>query len=293
VPASRTRPSRLESALVVAAVIATAGLASAAGADAAPPETTITSGPSGVTYDPTPSFAFSSSEPGSTFECKLDDGPYEACASPHTTAMLANGPHTFSVQATDGSQSTDPTPATRAFTVRTGAVSRLGSTLVVTAALGAKDNLQVTKPNASTLRVNNATGNPYTGFVAFGMRAGAGCAQSGDYAVNCSPISGITLIKVNAGDQADSVINSTAVKSTVDGGAGNDTLQGGSGADTLTGAAGIDILKGMAGKDLLKARDLTSDRTIDCGTGVDKAEIDKLPKDPDSKVKGCETKTRR
>ena len=63
--------------------------------------------------------------------------------------------------------------------------------------------------------------------------------------------------------------------------------------DTLTGAAGLDVLKGMGANDLLKARDLTSDATINCGGGTaDKADLDLLPKDPNSKVKGCETKTR-
>ena len=39
-----------------------------------PPETTITSGPAAPTNDPTPTFSFSSSDGGSTFECKVDYG---------------------------------------------------------------------------------------------------------------------------------------------------------------------------------------------------------------------------
>ena len=111
-----------------------------------PPDTTINSGPPGATNDPTPTFSFSSSEPGSSFECKLDSGPYAACSSPKTTAHLADGSHTFSVRATDPAGNIDPTPATRTFTVRTAAVSVSGSTLVVTAAAGAKDNLAITRP---------------------------------------------------------------------------------------------------------------------------------------------------
>jgi hypothetical protein len=43
--------------------------------------TTITSGPSGVSNV---TFEFVSSDPTATFECRLDDGPPEPCASPKT-----------------------------------------------------------------------------------------------------------------------------------------------------------------------------------------------------------------
>ena len=66
-----------------------------------PPQTQVDSGPSGRTNDPTPTFTFSSRSAGSSFECKVDSGPYAACTSPKTTAHLADGSHTFSVRATD------------------------------------------------------------------------------------------------------------------------------------------------------------------------------------------------
>ena len=72
---------------------------------------------------------------------------------------------------------------------------------------------------------------------------------------------------------------------------------GGSANDTLTGAEGSDGLYGMNGDDQLFARDSTSDQIIKCDGGsapgsADKADLDLLPKDPDSAVVGCETKTR-
>ncbi len=85
--------------------------------DNTPPNTTITGGPSGETTDSTPTFAFASSEPSSTFNCQVDSEPAVACASPYTTGALAEGPHTFSVTATDAADNTDPSPATRDFTV--------------------------------------------------------------------------------------------------------------------------------------------------------------------------------
>jgi len=261
--------------------------------DVTPPNTTITSGPSGTTNDPTPTFTFSSSEAGSTFECKVDSASYGSCGSPKTTSPLADGSHTFAVAAVDRAGNPDPTPATRTFTVRTAAVSISGSTLVVTAAAGAKDNLRVTRPSASTVRVSDLASGTYTGS---GVHTGAGCTPSGDYTANCSA-SGVTLIQVASGDQTDQVTNSTALKSSLNGGGANDTLTGGSADDTLTGSTGADALMGMNGNDQLLAHDQTSDTQINCDGGTspgsaDKADLDLLPKDPNSVVVGCETKTR-
>jgi hypothetical protein len=87
--------------------------------DAAPPQTTISSGPAnGSTIDdPTPTFGFSSSEDGSTFQCKVDGASFSACTSPKTTSPLPDGSHTFQARATDGVGNTDASPATRSFTV--------------------------------------------------------------------------------------------------------------------------------------------------------------------------------
>jgi hypothetical protein len=88
--------------------------------DTAAPDTTLLSGPTGPTSDSTPTFTFSS-EGGATFKCRVDAGSFAACSSPFTTPSLANGPHTFSVRATDAATNVDTSPATRAFTVDTAA----------------------------------------------------------------------------------------------------------------------------------------------------------------------------
>ena len=93
-------------------------------ADITPPQTTIDVGPSAATNDTTPTFAFSSSETGSTFQCRIDSAAFGPCSGPgstHTPPALAQGTHSFEVRATDGAQNTDATPASRSFTVDTAA----------------------------------------------------------------------------------------------------------------------------------------------------------------------------
>jgi Bacterial Ig-like domain/RTX calcium-binding nonapeptide repeat (4 copies)/NHL repeat len=255
--------------------------------DTTPTDTIIDTGPSGLTNDPTPTFTFHATEPGSSFRCKLNSGTYSSCTSPETTFHLSDGARTFYVQAVDQAGNADPTPASRSFTVRTAAIHVSGSTLVVTAAAGAKDNFSITRPSASILRVTDAASGTYTGS---GVHAWAGCNRSGDYGANCSA-AGITLIQVASLGLSDKVVNSTTIQSSLAGGAANDFLQGGPSNDTLTGGGGQDVLMGMNGNDQLFARDLANDTTIDCGgSSGDKADMDVLPKD--SSVSGCETETR-
>jgi hypothetical protein len=92
-------------------------------ADTTAPDTTISSGPTGTTNDATPSFTFTSSESGSTFQCRVDLGSWTSCTSPRTFAALADGAHTFAVRAIDAAGNIDTSAASRAFTVDTTAPS--------------------------------------------------------------------------------------------------------------------------------------------------------------------------
>jgi Ca2+-binding RTX toxin-like protein len=164
-------------------------------------------------------------------------------------------------------------------------------TLTVTAAPGAYDNLAITRPSASTLRVTEYSNGLHP---RSGVHTGAGCARSGDNIANCNA-SGVTLIKVIAGDRGDRVQNSTTVRSTLNGGTQSDVLIGGSAGDTLTGGPDPDAMYGMNGNDVILARDLVNDGVINCDGGnfpgnADKADLDLSPKD--GSVSNCETKTR-
>lgn len=87
--------------------------------DTQAPDTSIDSGPSGPVAADSATFTFSSSEAGSTFACSLDAGPFESCTAPTTYTGLAPGDHAFAVRATDAVGNTDPSPATRTWSVST------------------------------------------------------------------------------------------------------------------------------------------------------------------------------
>jgi hypothetical protein len=99
----------------------------AADCDTTPPTASISSGPSGLTNDATPTFGLSSNEAGSSFQCRVDAAAFAPCTTPHTTAALGQGAHTFEVMAIDGVGNVGA-PASRAFSVdsippNTGAIS--------------------------------------------------------------------------------------------------------------------------------------------------------------------------
>ena len=87
-------------------------------ADRTPPDTMLLSAPADPSDGSAASFTYSSSEPGSSFECKLDAGPFQAC-EPGGIAYtgLAAGQHAFQVRAIDPSRNVDPTPAGYSFGV--------------------------------------------------------------------------------------------------------------------------------------------------------------------------------
>ena len=103
---------RLLTCILVAAI----GLLAAPAIASAVPNTTIDGGPSGSVSSTSATFTFSSTESPSTFACALDGAGFGACPAGYTG--LAQGSHTFQVRATSAS-GTDPTPASRTWTVDT------------------------------------------------------------------------------------------------------------------------------------------------------------------------------
>lgn len=92
--------------------------------DTDPPETTITKTPANKTKKPKAKYKFSSSEPNSTFECKLKGKGlkkavrhFRGCTSPRKYKHLDDGKFKFQVRATDAAGNVDPTPAKDKFKV--------------------------------------------------------------------------------------------------------------------------------------------------------------------------------
>ncbi|HET8862424.1 MAG TPA: hypothetical protein VFM94_04145 [Solirubrobacterales bacterium] len=85
-------------------------------ADQAAPQTTISKSVF-KRMPPVWVFRFSSNEPGSTFECKLDKRPFAKCRSSKTFKHPSPGRHTLKARAIDPSGNVDPTPAVAHFIV--------------------------------------------------------------------------------------------------------------------------------------------------------------------------------
>lgn len=88
--------------------------------DTTAPDTAITSGPEAAIGSADVEFAFSAAD-AAGFACRIDAGAFAACTSPQPYSGLAQGPHSFEVRAIDAAGNTDPSPASRSFTVDTNA----------------------------------------------------------------------------------------------------------------------------------------------------------------------------
>lgn len=108
--------------LVSTAPVLTAASESAPPVDVTPPDTVITSGPSGPTSSTSATLTFDA-EPLATYECRLDSplstGVFAACTSPKTYLSLSDGTHTFWVRATDAAGNAEVAAASRTWVVDT------------------------------------------------------------------------------------------------------------------------------------------------------------------------------
>jgi hypothetical protein len=79
-------------------------------ADRTPPNTRIVRGPARLGFKRLAKFRFASTEPQSTFQCKLDRKKWKACANPFKRSVKP-GRHRFKVRAIDRFGNVDPSPA--------------------------------------------------------------------------------------------------------------------------------------------------------------------------------------
>jgi parallel beta-helix repeat protein len=105
--------------------------------DTTAPDTIITGQPPATTTNTSTSFAFTGSDDltvagALTFECSLDGAAFSDCTSPQPYSGLADGSHTFQVQATDLAGHTDATPASYTWTVEIPADTTAPETTIAT-----------------------------------------------------------------------------------------------------------------------------------------------------------------
>src|SRR4051794_28683548 len=138
------------------------------------------------------------------------------------------------------------------------AVQVSGGVLSASAADPARALDLVFEPSGTLVRVRSNAGAA--------VSPGTGCLADGATAL-CG---GVTSIEVTGTALADTMRNSTAVKSRLDGGEGGDTLFGGAAADVLDGGSGDDSADGGGGDDLLPASPGAD--TLHGGAGIDTAD---------------------
>jgi hypothetical protein len=114
-----SRRARLLTGLVAvsASVIAAGFFVVSSLASPANPAPTISSHPTNPLPSTAPAtFVFKSSKTPTSFQCALDSATYSSCASPVTYSGLADGSHTFSVEAIYGSGSSAATGGPTSYT---------------------------------------------------------------------------------------------------------------------------------------------------------------------------------
>lgn len=87
--------------------------------DATGPGFVLSAAPPAITVSRSAQFAFSSPEPGSTFQCKLDSAEWSTCLSPKLVSGLTDGAHSFEVRAIDLLGNIGPLPLKHVWSVDT------------------------------------------------------------------------------------------------------------------------------------------------------------------------------
>ncbi|MFL5357615.1 Ig-like domain-containing protein, partial [Archangium sp.] len=85
--------------------------------DTGAPDVTITEKPASVTNATSAKLVFGSTDRGSSFECSVDGAAFSSCTSPVDLTGLAEGKHSFKVQARDVVGNVSTAPATWEWTV--------------------------------------------------------------------------------------------------------------------------------------------------------------------------------
>jgi putative glycosyl hydrolase/Big-like domain-containing protein/hemolysin type calcium-binding protein len=242
--------------------------------DTTRPVVTMSSGPAdgSLTNDPTPTFGFSSTESGSTFQCRYEGHGFSACSGARSdtpASRLSEGPHSFFVRAVDAAGN-DSDVMSRSFTV---------DTVAPTVTIRDADRSTTTR----TVRRARATFTLHASeHVSLRCRIDSRPFKSCSSPYRTPRLrSGTHRLKVKATDQAGNVgtkrkrfriernrsggVSSTlaivrshprchGVAATLIGSPHGDQLRGTKGRDVIVGFAGNDEIDGRGGPDLICGR---------------------------------------
>jgi hypothetical protein len=212
--------------------------------DSVAPETTIDSAPAATGAPPTPTFTFSSTDPGATFECRIDAGEFVPCTSPYTTAALGNGSHNFEVRAKDSAGNADSTSSVYSFTV--------GSAVAPPPPAAPPP-----PPPASQRRpqpgCQGIVGRIFVGTKSNNVRNGTNATDIMFGLAGNDTLKGAGGLDCLYGEEGNDLLRGGSGADRLFGGSGKDRLEGLSGNDTLSGSFGNDRLNGGTGNDRMTA----------------------------------------
>ncbi|HXE99723.1 MAG TPA: Ig-like domain-containing protein, partial [Solirubrobacterales bacterium] len=226
--------------------------------DTTPPTVTVSSGPTdgAAINDTTPTFRFSATEAGSSFQCSADGGGFSACSgtrSDTSSSPLADGQHVFRVRAIDAAGNTGQ-PLHTGFTV---------DTVAPRVKIEGPHGVQVETPRASAIFTLKAS-EDVDRRCRSGSRRFNSCAERyRTPALSRSP----HILKVKAVDRAGNVaikrkwftLASTGPPGTRRAShrschGAQATLVGTYRGDRLTGTEGRDVIVAFGGNDTVNAR---------------------------------------
>lgn len=188
--------------------------------DTSAPETTLDpSGPTGTVNTDSAGFAFTSTETGSTFECKLDSAAFAPCVSPKSYTGLPDGSHVFEVRARDGAGNIDTSPASRAWTVNTAPADttapRVRGVTPLANATGVAPSANVKATFSEAMKVSTITKST---FKLFRINTNGTTTRITDVTVALSP-EGLTATLDPFGTSATQLAANTSYKATITTGA--------------------------------------------------------------------------
>lgn len=167
------------------------------GVDVTAPDTVIDSGPSGPTGSTSASFAFTSTEDGSSFQCSRDNVAFASCSSPRLYSGLTEGAHTFAVRAIDLDGNIDATPATRSWTIDTVAPAAPAITSPADGSAFTTHDVTVTGTAVPTSTVRVLDGATPIGSTT--------ADAAGNWSLQASPADGSHTYKADAADAAGNI----------------------------------------------------------------------------------------